>query len=153
MVNRSRPLSGPARWRLLAVPVRVWRVQIAGRRGGRAQPLRARAVTGALTLGVALVVTGCGSSGTTAGNTNAPPIVTAEQVVTTCFHNYFYNGILPESAAKANCMSCVTRELRRLRIQPSPGETELDVLTGVRLSSAASQTLQNACTESDASSQ
>jgi hypothetical protein len=128
-------------------------VQITGRHGGRVQPLRARALTGALTLGLAIVVAGCGGSSTTAGNSGAPPIVTAEQVVTTCFQNYFYNGILPKSAAKANCMSCVTQELRKLRIQPTAGETELDVLTGVRLSSSDSQTLQNACTEPDASAQ
>ena len=129
-------------------------MQIAGRRGGRVQVLRARAVAGASTLAVALLIAGCGGSGTAAtGSAGAPPIVTAEQVITTCFHNYFYNGILPKAAANANCTSCVERELRSLRIRPTAGETELDVLTGVRLSASASQRLQNACTEADASSQ
>jgi hypothetical protein len=128
------------------------RVIVRGRRG----------LTAGLVAALALLVAGCGSGaggGGSAGGADgggsagAAPIVTAEQVVTACFHDYFYNGILPESAARSNCTHCVVQELRKLRIEPSAGETELDVLTGVRLSSSSSQQLQGACTEADASAQ
>ena len=129
-------------------------MQIAGRRGGRVQVPHARVVAGAAALLLSVLVAGCSSAGSSSSNSaGAPPVVTAEQVLTTCFHDYFYNGILPEAAAKANCTSCVERELRTLRIRPTAGETEIDVLTGVRLSASASQALQNACTEADTSSQ
>ncbi len=73
--------------------------------------------------------------------------------ITSCFQNYFYNGILPKSAAKTNCSSCVEQKLRKLGIQPRAGESEVDVLTGVRLSSADVSSLQSACNESDANEQ
>lgn len=101
---------------------------------------------------LALAIAGCGSATTTQSNA-APEIVTGEQVITSCFQNYFYNGILPRSAAKANCSSCVVQKLRKLGIQPGAGENEADVLTGVRLSSSDINSLQSACNESDANEQ
>lgn len=79
--------------------------------------------------------------------------MTGEQVVTACFHAYFYNGILPKSAAQANCQSCVVDQLRKLGVQPSSGENVADMLTGDRLASSAIQTLQSTCDVSDANSQ
>lgn len=79
--------------------------------------------------------------------------MTGEQVVTTCFQDYFYNGILPKAAAQTNCTACVVGRLRDLGIRPSGGETVIDMLTGDRLDAAEIQSLQNACSEADASSQ
>lgn len=81
------------------------------------------------------------------------PVVTGEQVVTACFHDYFNNGILPKAAAHTNCQSCVVDKLAKLGIRPSGGETVMDMLTGERLSSSTVQTLQNVCTEADANAQ
>ncbi|HET9094978.1 MAG TPA: hypothetical protein VFN36_07810, partial [Solirubrobacteraceae bacterium] len=58
---------------------------------------RRRALTACLAVGLALTGAGCasGGSGASAGASNSgPPMVTGEQVVTACFHAYFYNGIL-----------------------------------------------------------
>jgi hypothetical protein len=115
------------------------------RRGSRA-PAAAFAVV------LALAAAGCASDASSQ-SAGTPVVATAEQVLTTCVHNYFYNGILPEPAAKANCTSCVVGQLRKLGIRPGAGETEADVLTGVRLGSSDAQSLQDHCTESDAASQ
>jgi hypothetical protein len=117
-----------------------------------------RALTASLAVAVAFALAGCGSNATnqaagSAQTSGTAQIVTGEQVITSCFQNYFYNGILPKSAAQANCSSCVEQKLRRLGIRPAAGETEVDVLTGVRLSSADINSLQTACNESDASAQ
>ena len=101
---------------------------------------------------VALMAAGCASDASS-GRTNPAPIVTGEQVVTTCFHNYFDNGILPRASAETNCKSCVVDKLRRLGIQPSAGESVIDMLTGDRLSDSDVQSLQSVCTESDANAQ
>ncbi len=74
-------------------------------------------------------------------------------MVTSCFQDYFYNGILPRSAAEANCRSCVVHKLGQMGIRPTAGESESDVLTGVRLSSSDVTSLQSACDEADASAQ
>ena len=79
--------------------------------------------------------------------------MTGEQVVTSCFQNYFYNGILPKASAEANCRSCVVNQLRKLGVDPSTGENVIDMLTGDRLSSSAIQSLQSKCNESDANAQ
>ena len=102
---------------------------------------------------VALAATGCASNTPNQQTAGAPVIVTAEQVITSCYHNYFYNGILPQSAAKSNCSTCVEQKLRKLGIRPSPGESEADLLTGVRLSNPDIASLQSACDETDASAQ
>src|SRR5579863_9920213 len=98
-----------------------------------------RALTAGFAAAVALALTGCGSAATNQANgsvqtTGTAQIVTGEQVITSCFQNYFYNGILPKSAAQSNCSSCVEQKLRSLGVRPSAGESEADVLTGVRLS-------------------
>lgn len=100
-----------------------------------------------------LAAAGCGSSTSTQQASGTPPIVTAEQVVTSCYHDYFYNGILPQAAAKANCSTCVRHRLSKLGIHPSPGESETDLLTGARLPSSDISSLQSSCDEADASSQ
>ncbi|MGH3493188.1 MAG: hypothetical protein ACRDQ1_08110, partial [Sciscionella sp.] len=109
-----------------------------------------------LTLGVAVTVAigtaGCGS-GATSGKSGTVPVVTGEQVLTTCVHDYFDNGILTKASAKANCESCVVDKLAKLGVRPAAGETVIDMLTGDRLSSSDVQTLQNACTEADANAQ
>ena len=108
-----------------------------------------------LTLAVALALSGCSdssSAGSSASN-SGPPVVTGEQVVTSCFHAYFYNGILPKSAAQANCQSCVVDQLRKLGVTPSNGENVADMLTGDRLASSDIESLQSYCDVSDASSQ
>ena len=112
----------------------------------------------ALSACVALAAAGCSSSTNTGGSGNsssntAAPIVTGEQVVTSCFQNYFDNGILPKASAQANCTSCVVQQLSKLGIKPAAGENVIDMLTGDRLSNSAVQTLQGACDESDANAQ
>jgi hypothetical protein len=118
---------------------------------------RRRALALGAAILVALAASGCGeanngSSDGSAGS-SAAPLVTGEQVVTACFHAYFYNGILPKTAAQANCQSCVVDQLRKLGVQPSSGENVADMLTGDRLASSAIQTLQSTCDVSDANSQ
>ena len=115
---------------------------------------RRRALAGGLALVVALAVAGCSDSNGAGGSTGGgPPLVTGEQVVSSCFHAYFYNGILPKSAAQANCQSCVVAQLRKLGVRPTGGENVVDMLTGDRLASADIQSLQSNCNVSDASSQ
>jgi hypothetical protein len=79
--------------------------------------------------------------------------VTGAQVVTACFQDYFYNGILPRAAARANCTACVVGRLRTLGIRPSDGENVGDMLTGDRLSGSEIRSLENSCREADAGSQ
>ncbi len=101
---------------------------------------------------VALAIAGC-SDPSSGGTNNGPPLVTGEQVVTSCFQNYFYNGILPKASAEANCRSCVVDQLRKLGVDPSSGENVIDMLTGDRLSNSDIQSLQSKCNESDANAQ
>jgi hypothetical protein len=117
-----------------------------------AQRRRRRGLAATFATLLALAASGCASDASSPAS-GAPEIVTGEQVIDSCFQNYFYNGILPRSAARANCSSCVENKLRRLGIQPTAGESEMDVLTGVRLSSSDVNSLQSACNESDASAQ
>jgi hypothetical protein len=114
---------------------------------GRRAPLAGIATVIALALG------GCASDASNQQAIGTPSIVTGQQVITSCFQNYFYNGILPKSAAQTNCSSCVEQKLRKLGVRPGPGENEVDLLTGVRLSSSDINVLQNDCNESDASEQ
>ena len=114
---------------------------------------RRRASAASVVAVLALALAGCASDANNQQAIGTPAIVTGQQVITSCFQNYFYNGILPESAAKTNCSSCVEQKLRKLGIRPSPGETEVDLLTGVRLSNADINVLQNDCNESDANEQ
>ncbi|MDE3129648.1 MAG: hypothetical protein KGL16_00710 [Acidobacteriota bacterium] len=121
-------------------------------RQGNARRRRRPAAALAVAVAIALATAGCAGSTSTA-NTPAVPIVTGEQVVSICFQNYFYNGILPRAAAKTNCKACVVDRLAKRGVHPTGGETVLDMLTGYRLSKAVSQSLQNACTEPDANAQ
>jgi len=125
--------------------VRSLQIQRAGRRLGALLAL----------LATAGIAAGCGAdSGTpTQTSVGTAQIVTAEQVITTCYQDYFYNGVLPAQAARTNCTACVTSHLRQLGIRPPAGESVTDLLTGVRLKAAVIQTLENACTEADASEQ
>lgn len=84
---------------------------------------------------------------------SGPPVVVGEQVITTCFHNYFYNGVLPKVAAQQSCTSCVVDALHKLGVDRSPGQTVMDMLTGVRLSASQAKALQSACAATDASTQ
>ena len=124
-----------------------------------ARRYRGRALSACVALVVGLAAAGCSSSANTGGNggssssNTAAPIVTGEQVVTSCFQNYFDNGILPKASAQANCTSCVVQQLSKLGIKPATGENVMDMLTGDRLSNSAVQTLQGACDESDANAQ
>ena len=119
----------------------------------RAHLRRRPALLGCCATVLALAAGGCASNAPSQQASGTPVIVTAEQVVTTCYHDYFYNGILPQKAARSNCNSCVEQTLRKLGIRPSPGESEIDLLTGVRLPRSDITSLQSACEESDASSQ
>lgn len=114
---------------------------------------RRRALAAGFATVVALAATGCASSTPRQQVSGTADIVTGEQVITSCYQDYFYNGILPQSAARANCSACVKQRLRKLGIQPSPGENEADLLTGVRLPSSDINSLQNSCNETDASEQ
>jgi hypothetical protein len=114
-----------------------------------------RALISTLAVVLALAVAGCSQGSNVGGSSgnSGPPLVTGEQVVTSCFHAYFYNGILPKSAAQANCRSCVVKQLRKLGVRPASGENVADMLTGDRLVSSDIQSLQSNCDVSDASSQ
>jgi hypothetical protein len=114
---------------------------------------RRRALVASFATVIALAVAGCANDASNQQAIGTPAIVTGQQVITSCYQNYFYNGILPQSAAKSNCSSCVEQKLRKLGLRPSPGENEVDLLTGVRLSSADINVLQNECNETDASEQ
>jgi hypothetical protein len=105
-----------------------------------------------ITVVAALAIAGCSDSSSGGGN-SGPPLVTGEQVVSSCFQNYFYNGILPKASAEANCKSCVVDQLRKLGVDPASGENVIDMLTGDRLSSSDIQSLQGKCNESDANAQ
>lgn len=105
-----------------------------------------------MAVAVAIGTAGCGS-GATGGNTGTVPVVTGEQVLTTCVQQYFGNGVLTKASAKANCKACVVDKLAKLGIRPAAGQTVIDMLTGERLSSSAIQTLQNACNEADTNAQ
>ena len=105
-----------------------------------------------ITLVAALAIAGCSDPSSGGGN-SGPPLVTGEQVVSSCFQNYFYNGILPKASAEANCRSCVVDQLSKLGVDPASGENVIDMLTGDRLSSSDIQSLQGKCNESDASAQ
>ena len=113
---------------------------------------RRRALTAVFAVAVALAAAGCSSDADT-GSTNSPPMVTGEQVVTSCFQNYFYNGILPKASAQSNCKSCVVDELHKLGVNPASGENVSDMLTGDRLSNSDIQSLQSSCNETDANEQ
>jgi hypothetical protein len=113
---------------------------------------RRRATAAALAVVIGLAIAGCSDS-SSGGSSDQPPLVTGEQVVTSCFQSYFYNGILPKASAQANCKSCVVDQLRKLDVNPTSGENVMDMLTGDRLSNSDIQSLQSNCNESDASSQ
>jgi hypothetical protein len=121
-------------------------------RHGITRHRRGRALTASFAVAVALATAGCASDADT-GSTNSPPLVTGEQVVTSCFQNYFYNGILPRASAQSNCKSCVVDELHKLGVNPASGENAIDMLTGDRLSNSDIQSLQSNCNETDANEQ
>lgn len=100
-----------------------------------------------------LVIAGCSDGSSPSPSSGQAPLVTGEQVVTSCFQNYFYNGILPRTSAEANCKSCVVDQLHKLGVSPAGGESVMDMLTGDRLSSTDIQSLQNNCNEADANEQ
>jgi hypothetical protein len=121
-------------------------------RHGIARRRRGRMLTASFAVSVALAAAGCASDADT-GSSNSPPLVTGEQVVTSCFQNYFYNGILTKASAQSNCKSCVVDELHKLGVNPASGENVIDMLTGDRLSNSDIQLLQNNCNETDANEQ
>jgi hypothetical protein len=114
---------------------------------------RGRAMVAVLAVVVGVAIAGCSDPSSGGAGSGQPPLVTGEQVVTACFQSYFYNGILPKTAAEANCKSCVVDRLRKLGVDPASGEDVIDMLTGDRLSNSDIQSLQSNCNESDASSQ
>ncbi len=114
---------------------------------------RRRGLAASFATVIALALAGCADDASNKQAIGTPVIVTGQQVITSCYQNYFYNGILPQSAARTNCSSCVEQKLLKLGVRPSPGENEVDLLTGVRLSSADINVLQNECNETDASAQ
>lgn len=149
---------GTALWCRTAIPVSFSPVHAPADRQRATHGGRPRALAAGLAVTVALMTAGCSDAGNGGGGggvsqSNGAPLVTGEQVVTACFQQYFYNGVLPKASARANCTSCVVDHLRRLGIQPSSGENVTDMLTGDRLSSSNIAMLENYCNEADASSQ
>jgi hypothetical protein len=139
-------------WCRALIPVSVQGVNAGADREVVARRRRRRALTASFAVVVALAAAGCSSDAET-GSTNSPPMVTGEQVVTSCFQNYFYNGILPKASAEANCKSCVVDQLHKLGVKPASGENVVDMLTGDRLSNSTIQSLQSNCNETDANEQ
>jgi len=99
---------------------------------------------------VAVAAAGCTHVKVTSSHKSAaPPQSAVQQVVTTCYKNLYYTGLLPESAAKVNCRYCVADELEKLGVEPTPHETQAALISGAILSSTNMQTLQDACNQND----
>jgi hypothetical protein len=86
-----------------------------------------------------------------AHTTTTPPKRTTavEQVVTTCIQNLYYNGLLPQAAAKTNCRYCVFDELEKLGVEPTPGQSQAAMIASAILSHPNLSTLQDQCNQAD----
>lgn len=112
---------------------------------------RRRALTVTLAAAIAIAAAGCTHVQPTTHTTTAAPKVASavEQVVTTCIQNLYYNGLLPQAAAKTNCMYCVGDELEKLGVEPTPGESQAAMIAGAVLSRSNLSTLQNDCNQAE----
>ena len=70
-------------------------------------------------------------------------------MVTTCVQNLYYNGLLPQGAAKTNCRYCVADELEKLGVEPTPGQSQSAMIDGAILSKSNLTTLQDLCNQAD----
>jgi hypothetical protein len=112
---------------------------------------RRRALTATLAAVLAVAAAGCTDVKATSHTTTTAPRAASpvEQVVTTCIQNLYYNGLLPEAAAKTNCRYCVADELEKLGVEPTPGESQAAMIAGAILSHSNLSALQNACNQAD----
>ena len=113
---------------------------------------RRRALAVTLAAAIAVAAAGCTHvQATTHTTTTAPKAESAvQQVVTTCIQNLYYNGLLPQAAAKTNCTYCVADELEKLGVEPTPGQSQAAMIGSAILSHSNLTTLQNLCNQADA---
>jgi hypothetical protein len=103
-----------------------------------------------LAAAIAVAAAGCTHVKVTTHTTTAVPKESAvEQVVTTCIQNLYYNGLLPQGAAKTNCRYCVADELEKLGVEPTPGQSRTAMIASAILSNSNLTTLQDLCNQAD----
>jgi hypothetical protein len=105
----------------------------------------------ALAAAIAVAAAGCTHVQPTARTTTTAPktATPVEQVVTTCIQNLYYNGLLPQAAAKTNCMYCVAGELEKLGVEPTPGESRAAMIASAILSHPNLTRLQDQCNQAE----
>jgi len=109
---------------------------------------RRRTVTAVLAAAVAVAAAGCTHVKEPPKAGPAKPESAVESVVTTCYQNLFYNGLLPSGAAKTNCMYCVADELEKMGVEPTPGQSQASMIAGAILTKSNLSLLQSACNQS-----
>jgi hypothetical protein len=112
---------------------------------------RRRPLTVILAAAFAVAAAGCTHVKPMAHTTTTPPKRTTavEQVVTTCIQNLYYNGLLPQAAAKTNCRYCVFDELEKLGVEPTPSQSQAAMIASAILSHPNLSTLQDQCNQAD----
>ena len=111
---------------------------------------RRRALSVIVAAAIAVTAAGCTHVKVTTHTTTAAPKQSAvEQVVTTCVQNLYYNGLLPQAAAKTNCAACVADELEKLGVEPTPGQSQTAMIDNAILSHSNLTTLQDLCNQAD----
>ncbi len=111
---------------------------------------RRRALSVIVAAAIAVTAAGCTHvKVTTHTSTAAPKQSAVEQVVTTCVQNLYYNGLLPQAAAKTNCTYCVADELEKLGVEPTPGQSQTAMIDSAILSHSNLTTLQDLCNQAD----
>ena len=104
-----------------------------------------------LAAAIAVAATGCTHVKPTARTTTTAPkrATPVDQVVTTCVQNLYYNGLLPQAAAKTNCRYCVFDELEKLGVEPTPGQSQAAMIASAILSQSNLSTLQDQCNQAN----
>jgi hypothetical protein len=112
---------------------------------------RRRPLTVILATAIAVAAAGCTHVKLATHTTTTAPKRTTpvEQVVTTCIQNLYYNGLLPQAAAKTNCRYCVADELEKLGVEPTPGQSYAAMIASAILSHPNLTTLQDQCNQAD----
>jgi hypothetical protein len=112
---------------------------------------RRRALSVILAAAIAAAAAGCTHVKPTARTTTTAPkrATPVQQVVTTCVQNLYYNGLLPQAAAKTNCRYCVAGELEKLGVEPTPGQSQTAMIGSAILSKSNLTTLQDDCNQAD----
>jgi len=112
---------------------------------------RRRALSVILAAARAVAAAGCTHVKPMAHTTTTAPrrATPVEQVVTTCIQNLYYNGLLPQAAARTNCRYCVADELEKLGVEPTPGQSQAAMIASAILSHSNLTTLQDQCNQAN----